>query len=278
MHWLDKIQKPEYWLIGLATALITLHLTYLDRANEPNLMSLSCLLWLGIISSVWDRRDKLKLESDVFSTFLGITLIAIVLLRSLSPVGYHIRISPLISGVGLCLMASGMQRLFHYWRELLVLSLLALYPIFAGFLQAIDLATLTAKFSTLTLWAGGFNAHREGIKILLPTGKVEVYGACSGVDSIILMLCIAVLFLLIIPLKKQHQLICFSIAILIGFVVNAVRVSVLAVLVAFSHSEAFEYWHGGDGSFIFSMISVFLFGGFCWAAYVRNLTVDSGKS
>lgn len=278
MNWLDKIQKTEYWLIGLAAALIILHLTYLERANEPNLLSLSGLLWLGIISSVWDRRDKLKLESDVFSTFFGITLITIVLLRSLSPVGYHIRISPLVSGVGLCLMASGMQRLFHYWRELFVLSLLALYPVFAGFLQAIDLSTFTAKFSALTLWAAGFNAQREGVNILLPTGKVEVYGACSGVDSIILMLCIAVLFLLIIPLQKHQQLICFSIAILIGFVVNGLRVSVLAVLVAFSQPEAFEYWHGGDGSFIFSMISVFLFGVFCWGAYVRNLTVDSGKS
>jgi cyanoexosortase A len=203
-------------------------------------MSLSLLLWLGIASSVWDKRDKLKLHSGVFSTFLGISLIALVLLRSLSPAGYHIRISPFISVLGLCLMASGIKRLHHYWKELLLIGLLVLYPIFTGFLKAIDLSTLTAKFSAFTLWVAGFNAHREGVTILMPTGRVEVYGACSGIDTIILMLCIAVLFLVMVPLKRLQQIMCIAVAILLGFIVNGLRVSVLAILVAFSQEKVLQ--------------------------------------
>ncbi|MCU0536708.1 MAG: archaeosortase/exosortase family protein, partial [Hydrococcus sp. Prado102] len=132
MPWLKVISKLDYWLLGLAVALVALHLTYLEQANEPNLMSLSFLLWLGIASLIWDKRDRLKLESGIFSSFLGLSLITLVLLRSLSPAGYHVRISPFISGVGLCLMASGIKRLHHYWRELFLLSLILLYPVFTG--------------------------------------------------------------------------------------------------------------------------------------------------
>jgi cyanoexosortase A len=272
MNWLEKIRKPDYWLLGLASALVALHLTYLGQADQPNLMSLSILLWLGIASLVWDRRDRLKLESDVFSTFVGVSLIVLVLLRSMSPAGYHIRISPFIGAIGLCAIASGIKRLHDYWRELLILGLLVLYPVFSGVLKAVDLSTQTAQFSTFMLWVTGFNAYREGVTIFLPTGRVEVFGACSGIDSMILMLCIAVLFLLIVPLTRLQQFICIAIAVLLGFIVNSMRVSILAILVAYSQKAAFDYWHGGDGSFIFSMIMVFLLGTFCWWAFVRHQT------
>lgn len=277
MNWFKQIRQPDYWLLGLAVALVALHIAYLYRANEPNLMSLSLLLWLGIASSVWDRRDKLKLDSGTFSTFLGASLIAVVLLRSLSPAGYHTRISPFVSGLGLCLMASGVKRLRDYWRELLILSLLIFYPVMAGFLQAINLSSLTAQFSTFMLWMSGFNASREGLSILMPTGRVEVYGACSGIDSMILMSCISVLFMLMVPLNRLQQAICITVAIALGFIINGVRVSILAILVAYSQRSAFTYWHGGDGSFIFATVAVFLFGMFCWWAYVRHLTVSSNS-
>jgi cyanoexosortase A len=278
MNWLKERHQPHYWLIALAVALALLHLTYLSQANEPNLMSLTLLLGLGIASFIWDRRDRLKLNSSLFSTFLGIFSIALVLLRSLSPAGYHIYISPFVAGLGLCLMASGIKRLHHYWRELLILCLLVLHPVLARFMQAIDSSTLTAKFSTFMLWVAGFNPYREGVAILMPSGRVEVYGDCSGIDSMILMLCVSVLFLLMVPLNLLQQTICIMVGILVGFMVNSLRVSILAILVA--QKNAFDYWHGGNGSFIFSMIAVFVFGMFCWWAYVRHLAVtpDSGES
>jgi cyanoexosortase A len=281
MDWLEQIRKPNYWLLGLAATLVALHLTYLSKdENSSNLLSLSILVWLGIASSIWDRRDRLKLESDVFSTVLGMTLITLVLLRSSSPAGYHVGLSPFLSGLGLCLMATSIKRLYYFWKELLLLGFIMLYPIFTVLLRALDLSTLTAKFSTFALWATGFNAYRDGVSIFLPTGRVEVYGACSGVDSIILMLCIATIFLLMIPLNPIQQIICLTVAVLIGFAVNGVRVCILAILVAYSQRSAFDYWHGGDGSLVFSTISVFLFGAFCWWAYVRNQTIssDSGDS
>jgi exosortase/archaeosortase family protein len=68
--------------------------------------------------------------------------------------------------------------------------------------------------------------------------------------------------------------------VLLGFIVNGIRVALMAILVASSNKSAFTYWHGGDGSLIFAIISMVLFGIFCWFAYVRNpdLTSDAGDS
>lgn len=278
MEWTRYLQKPTYWLLALGVALATLHLTILDRAGEPNLMSLSILLWLAIASLLWDKRHQLHLESDLVSTLVGFTLIMLVLSRGLAPSGYHLRISPFVSGFGLALMASGVKGLWDYWKELLILGLLVIYSPLANFLQAIDLPVITAKASTFLLWITGFNAVREGVFINLPTGKVEVYGACSGIDSILLMLSIAVLFFLLIPIKPIQRIVCLVLAVFLGFVVNAARVSLMAVLVASRDMDAFDYWHGKDGSLIFSVIGVALFGLFCWFAYIRSFTTSDDSS
>lgn len=270
MEWTKYLQKPTYWLLALGVALATLHLTILDRSGEPNLMSLSILLWLAIGSLLWDKRHNLHLESDPVSTLVGFSLIMLILFRGLAPSGYHLKISPFVSGVGLALMASGVKRLSDYWKELLILGLLVLYSPFANFLQAIDLPVLTAKASTFLLWITGFQAYREGVNINLPTGKVEVYGACSGIDSILLMFSIAVLFFLLIPISNIQKIVCLVLAVFLGFIINAFRVALMAILVAAKNTEAFEYWHGNDGSLLFSVIGVGIFGLFCWFAYVRT--------
>lgn len=271
MEWVKYLQKPTYWLLALGVALSTLHLTILDRSGEHNLMSLSILFWLAIGSLLWDKRYSLKLESDTVSTLVGFSLIMLILFRGLAPSGYHLRISPFVSAVGLALMASGVKRLHHYWKELFILSLLVLYTPVTNFLQAIDLPLLTAKVSTFMLWIAGFQAYREGVFINLPTGKVEVYGACSGIESIFLMLSIGILFFLLIPIGHLQKAICLVLAVFLGFVVNCVRVAIMALLVASRNMEAFDYWHGKDGSLIFSVISVAIFGLFCWFMYVRPL-------
>ncbi len=119
---------------------------------------------------------------------------------------------------------------------------------------------------------------RQGAFIALPTGRVEVYGACSGVSNVLQMLYISLLFLLLVPLRWPQRLLCMVIAPLIGFFVNAGRVALMAILVANTRQEAFEYWHTGDGSLVFSAIAVLLFGAFCWLAFLRQPTGPQGAN
>jgi cyanoexosortase A len=123
----------------------------------------------------------------------------------------------------------------------------------------------------MLLWYTGFEVKRQGLFLFLPTGRVEVYGACSGLHSVLQMLNISVLFLLLFPVRSHLQkLFCILFAVVLGFFVNAIRVALMAILIAFSNKQAFEYWHGGDGSLVFSMISVLLFGCFCWFVFLRT--------
>lgn len=269
---------PQYWLLGIGAGLLALNLTFLLRADDSELFATIGLLWLAIGTLLWEKRGQLHLESSVVATIVGAALIALVLMRSVAPSGYHLQASPFISYLGLALMASGFRGVRQFWKELLILGLLLLSPLIVGLFQAIDLSLLTAKAAAFMLWYTGFEVIREGVFIVLPTGRVEVYGACSGVSSVLQMIYLSVLFLLMVPLRWSQRLLCLAIAPLIGFLVNAGRVALLALLVADARQAAFEYWHTGNGSLLFSVLAVLLFGAFCWVAFLRHPTDPQGAN
>jgi exosortase/archaeosortase family protein len=66
------------------------------------------------------------------------------------------------------------------------------------------------------------------------------------------------------PTDLAKKILVPVVAILVAFVVNGVRVALMAVLVAYSSQEAFEYWHTGTGSQIFFLITILIFGLFCY--------------
>ena len=84
----------------------------------------------------------------------------------------------------------------------------------------------------------------------------------------------SLLLFFIVPLTNIQKILCVFLAPLIGFVINGIRVCLLTFFVSTASDEAFEYWHGEDGSLAFAMISVVIFGLFCWFFYVRPLTLE----
>lgn len=275
MDWTKSLQKIEYWLVALSGGLVLLHLTLIDKSQNENLFSTATLTWLTIGSLIWDRRKKLILESDTASTFVGMALVVLIIIRNLTTTDSSLRLFPLIAGLGVILIASGFKSLKSYGKEIILLSLLLFLRLVTIILNAFDLPLLTAKVSAFMLWFVGFDVVRQGVFIALPTGRVEVYGACSGVESIVLMLCIAILFFFLISISHWQKAICIAIAVVIGFMINAFRVALLAFFVDVQQPEAFDYWHSDDGSLSFAIISVFMFGLFCWFVYVRNLNPSS---
>lgn len=258
-----KLVKLKYWLLGIAAALITLHLSLTCRSASTDLMSTSFLFWIAVSSLVWKKRDTLNLESDVFSSIFGALLISLLLFKSMYLSGYDhfIRILPFLSVLGLGLLASGVRGLKQYWQELLLLVFLAVPP---GLLSLfIDISVLTAKFAAFVLWLLGFEVSRQGVNVVLPTGFVEVYHGCSGVLVMLQLLGLAFILLVMFPTTLSQKILVPVVAIILAFVVNGVRVALMAVLVASYNQEAFKYWHVGDGSLIFSIIAVLIFGFFC---------------
>ncbi|WP_181357668.1 cyanoexosortase A [Stenomitos frigidus] len=277
MDLIKRLHKPASWLLGTMAAMMALHLTLLSRTGDPELaqelFATYILLWFAVGFLVWERRHTLVLESGAIGGAIGGgLLLGLLWLSSALPTsGSFLRGFPVVMVLGLGLLASGVRGLHQYWKELCIFGLLTFNPLLKLGLDLINLPKLTANAAAFMLWYTGFDVRLDGLSLLLPTGRVDVYGACSGVSSMLQMLYIAVLFVMMFSLRSVvQQALAVLLAVLIGFLVNAARVALMAVLVAFSQKNAFDYWHTGDGSLIFAAIAVGLFGVFCWLAFLRT--------
>ncbi len=270
INWLKHVQEPKYWLLGIASGLIALHLTLTSRTNDTDLFGTMLMFWGVVAFLIWERHESLTFESGVFASFFGTSLIALILLKSSSISGYDffIRATPFLSGISLALLASGTKGLKQYRQELIILAYTAIPPGLIGVF--VDVALLTAKFSAFLLHYLGFEVVRKGVFLILEKGSVEVYHGCSGVNAMLQLLGLALVFLLMFPTTTGQKIVLPFVAIITAFLVNAARVALMAVLVSLSQPEAFKYWHQGNGSVIFSMIAVCIFGLFCWFAILKD--------
>jgi cyanoexosortase A len=260
---MQRSHIESFGLLGLASGLVAIHLSLVFRGDNTDLIGSSVLYWLAIAILFSRKRDRLKLGSDRVSTMLGTSLIAIVLLKSWFIVGSDIflRLSPALSIVGVGLIASGRKGMKQYRHEI---GLLILFVIPPGLvLLLFDPSLLTAKFAGFALWCLGFQVSVQGITVSLPRGAIDVYTGCSGVAIMLQLLGVALMNLFLVVPRVYQQIVVPAIAVLIAFVVNGLRVALLAVIVALGNQEAFDYWHVGDGSLVFSTIAVVIFSLMC---------------
>jgi cyanoexosortase A len=263
---LSLSRQPQFWLLAIAAGLVAIHITIVGKVETGDLFGISVIYWLAVGSLIWEKKETLVFKTDLVATVFGTFLLLIVLFKSILPYvdSKFLYAAPFVSGLGLALIASGFDRIKQYWQELLILFCLVINKITLAFLASINLAIYTAKFSAFLLYYLGFQVGREGVNIILPNQVIEVYTACSGVEAMAQMEALSLLFIIMFPLSLTKKIIVPIVAMAIGFVVNCIRVVIMSLLAANSQDEAFHYWHEGDGSLIFSLISALIFAGFCY--------------
>jgi cyanoexosortase A len=254
-----NIAKTEFWLCCLVTCAIAIHLTLAWRVDDSDLLSCSLLFWGTTIYLLKEHSHLLKLKSNLVASTIGLLLFNILLIKSLSAEDSNFfgRIYPFFSILSLGLLASGQKAIELYWQPLLLFGFLAIPWEFVYVFS--DLTLLTAKFATFILWLLGFDVELQGFQIVLPTGSVEVYDGCSGLRGILQLLGIALMVIVAIKPTLLHKIWLLVCAVSIGFIINGIRVAIMAVFAALQQPEAFTYWHVGTGSLIFSAIAVALF-------------------
>lgn len=261
-----------FLLLGIAVALTTLQLRLVWNTGQLKGLEPYVLCYTTVCFMIWRKRHSLKLECASWRKFkptvvansIGLTCILWVLYRSTLISSYDsvLRFSPIISGLGLVLIGFGFPGLRSYWRELLVLSFLMIPA--TTIMELFDISHATATLAGNLLWYSGFPVIQDGTKLVLPTGYVDVYSGCSGIQSILQLLTLAFLFTMLFPMGWFQTLLISSAAIALAFLVNGIRVALMAVLFAQANESAFDYWHLGDGSQLFSMAAVLLFAGVCY--------------
>jgi cyanoexosortase A len=256
--------RKLFWLIVIATGLVTLNMTLLWKLGDIAHFWMSLVFWLAVGSLLWEKQDILKQsegKSDVLSRVAGTILIAFILFKSAivsSKFDPFLRSAPFLSGLGLSLIAVGFQELKQYWRELVILFFHGIPSVITSPLLGIT-TSITAKAAYYSLWYVGFNVTREGNYVALPTGRVFVNEGCSGMEAMNYLLGLSVVCLLMFPTKHNKALV-IGVAVACGFIINVFRVAGMALLVASNRLDLFKYWHEGEGSLVVGMIAVILFG------------------
>lgn len=262
----SDLKTPRFWLLGLAGSLVAIHFTLTDRtADAQDFLGLSILVWFAVGSLINRKRQSLQLESGVGATLLGAFLIGIILLRTANAtVNPGLSVIPLMGGFGLALIASGFKGIRQYWRELIILGLLAVPKELGVGLFNIShfLSLLITKIVGFVLWYLGFEVSTQANQLLFPSGGVVINDACAGVGNLIYLIRVAIIFLLVFPLSNRKNIMFVPIvALALAFLMNLIRVGLLAVLSP-NNPDAFTYWHEGTGSLTFTFTVVIIFGSY----------------
>ncbi|NDJ16202.1 cyanoexosortase A [Myxacorys almedinensis] len=261
--------EPNYWLLGIALGLVVLHWQLCWRlTGDFNQISLELMGWSGVVYCVWQRRQTIVLSSDLPSRILGGALVALLLVRSSylkSASVAVLSVNSLAIALAIVLVAVGVKHLLHYQRELWLVAIAA-FPV-GELINYVDRVThfsvITAQYSHILMWYMGFPVQRQGVQLLLPTGTVEIYPGCSGLEAALLSLKIAAIFLLVFPTHWRDKVLVPGVAIASALVVNGFRIVLLTYLVSVKNMTAFEFWHSGAGSQVFSLISMSVFSHYC---------------
>ncbi len=261
------INKLEFWLLATWGSLIAINIALQFRLGEnidDNAMVI--LTWAVAILLVVRNRANFKFESTPSAIAVGTLLIIWVLIKSLLTrrvFDILFILTPLVSTLGVALIASGWKGLRLYWQPLLLTATLGI-PVpflFAAIEKFIPVNVFTAQFANSVLWYGGVKVAQQGITIVSQYGAVEVARGCAGLPPIFMLLRITLMFVLVFPVSRFHMWIMFPAAMAIAFIVNSVRVALLVIIS--NQTEAFKYWHHGDGSQIFSIVAVSMLLGLC---------------
>jgi cyanoexosortase A len=267
--------RLKYGLVALSAALVAIYLTLVWHSGDSAHLGMSVLFGLAAGTLLWEKRQSLRFGTNFGSIMIGVLLFgAIAWGLAVTDLGnapqnrdvvsieqQHrdlvLRLMPLFSALGVCLFASGFK-LKQYRQELTILFFLGVPSAIAYFLP--DISPITAKFSALLLWYSGFDVTISGVYVSLPTGGVEVYSGCSGIESVTYLLGISIVCLFSLPVKGKKRYFIPVIAVFIGYFVNLIRVALMVILAAAQNKAAFTFWHTGEGSLVFGMTSIFLFG------------------
>ena len=259
-----SLDNRDLW--GLLAALFALYLLLLSLLTQPPDEMLSVFLVLGGALLVlhhppagWQPRP------GRIGRWVGVALLVAVLWRGQRMMSFDFISSllPLQAGMGLALLAAPLSQLGSFLPSL---ALLALLPMFraVGWLTPVGpLSVATAWLTQQMLTLGGYAAEQVGTLVKLQGGGVIVSGACAGLNILLQLLLVAVIFAMAFPMRHRWQngLMLLG-APLIGMVANGMRITLLALLSTSNLANKqwwFDFFHDHWGSLLFSGLGMQLF-------------------
>jgi exosortase len=209
---------------------------------------------------VWERRAKLAaLPSQPAWSGLVIFLFALLalVLNTIISGFFLYRISLLLFIAGLVVFLAGWKHLAALSFPLAFLVLMIPSSTLLGYIT-LPLQIVASKVASFLLMLVGIPAVREGNIILLPTARLEVAEACSGIRSLFSLITLTVIYGYLTEKKVSLRVLLVFLAVPISVLANALRIAVTGVVV--------EYWgiEGAQGT-------LHLFAG--WLIFAGSLAI-----
>lgn len=269
---LKKVPPPtarNLWLTIASLVALQSLIVFTNTQIVGNAIT-ALIIWGGALICIEDLIEDLIPRPSRFSLYAGMILILYSLFRTAqvsSSDSFLYLLAP-IAGLGLFLIANPLHRIWKYRNALCTLTLLPIYLVMQIFFTSYvtnSLSLLTARFVILWLSLLGLAPIRlEGITVFFNEGAVQVMHECNGFEMIMQLFITAIIFLLAFPLRSRiGRLIIIIVSPIIGFIVNSLRISLLAIFTGLNSDLGkllFDFFHEQAGSLIFSGIAIFLLG------------------
>ena len=127
---------------------------------------------------------------------------------------------------------------------------------------SIALTPISTFFTWFFLNALGYKAVVRGAEFFFYQGGINITFSCSGSDQVIFSVYAIIILNICFPLKNKVTFLKqFTYTILLTLLVNVIRLSILTIFVKTANADSFsifDFMHGGNGSLVFSLISMFL--------------------
>lgn len=273
----------EGWArLTLLSCLAAAQLTLLVRGDYASFAIMASLSWLAGAMLLLEREeqssapalDQLPL-SRVLPGLLLLLWSLLVLSRVARLYDPLLHLLPLASLLGLALLGGLAWRSAGLATLGLIGALLPAQVLINRFLPTAHLSSLAAWASSLLLWMLGRPAFAEGRNIVLSEQTLVVDASCTGVNTMALCLAAAVVLVILLPPPARPPfsrrapsiaagLVLGPIAVLIAFLVNLLRIVLLAYtdfspgLEGLAVWRSFGFWYEGLGSNLFSLAAMAL--------------------
>jgi cyanoexosortase A len=250
----------------LLGGLLATHLALLSLLTQPPDEAVNVMLVIGgallvapTLPEDWQPRP------GRLGRWVGIALLVAVLLRGQRMSGFDFLSSllPLLAGVGWLLLAAPPHQLRPFAKPLLILGFLPLMRAISWLTPLGPLSLLTAWLAQQMLALSGYAAVRVGTVLQLAGGAVSVGGPCAGLNMLLQLLVVAVIFAIAFPMRHRWQNgVMILLAPALAVFINGIRILVLALINASGWPNKawwFEFFHWHWGSLVFAGMAMQLF-------------------
>lgn len=182
---------------------------------------------------VWERRDKLaaiRMKPSWWGLVILVFALMALILGTISSGFFLSRVSLLFLICGVVVFLAG-------WKHLAAISfplafLILMIPSSTMVYQiTFPLQILASKTATFLLTGIGVSAVREGNIILLPTARLEVAEACSGIRSLFSLITLTVIYGYLAETKTGVRVLLALIAVPVSILANALRIAITGLVV-----------------------------------------------